>query len=104
MTVRRNRRPLRLAAAAFLFMAVIFGYNENSLADAAEVEEGQRIRLDKARIIGAVERPGTFYHIPWRSPELQEKNPFEFNRGFRNEIQEFIDREEMSRRHHGVDQ
>ncbi|MBI5198027.1 MAG: hypothetical protein HZA19_05395 [Nitrospirae bacterium] len=88
--------------AVFLFFAIIFSYNETALADTGN-DEGQKIRLEKAQIIGAVERPGTFYNIPWSSPEVQEKVHFEFSRDFKKEVFEFIDRDEIIRRHHGVD-
>ena len=95
---------LRQIVVIFLF-SLVLGYNGFSFADEPEPadnpesNEGQKIQLEKAQIIGAVERPGTFYNIPWQSPEIRDQGNLEFNRNFRKEIFDFIDQDELLRRH-----
>jgi hypothetical protein len=80
-----------------------FGYNGTALAEGDRESEGKKVTLEKAKIIGAVERPGTFFVVPWRAPESQEKIHFEFSRDFKKEVFEFMDRDTWIRRTHGDD-
>ncbi|MBI4714697.1 MAG: hypothetical protein HY760_01910 [Nitrospirae bacterium] len=87
-----------------MFFLTIFVYNGTAPVWAEEPPpEEKKIRLEKVQIIGAVERPGTFYLVPWRAPDSQEKVNFEFSRDLKKEIFEFVDRESWTRRMHGDD-
>jgi hypothetical protein len=95
-------RRWRSLAVSFLFFLSVFGYNGTGFSEEAP-EDANKITLEKVQIIGAVERPETFFNIPWRPPEAQEKVNFEFSRDFKKEIFQFLDRDEFMRRYHGMD-
>lgn len=99
---------IRFIRIPLLSLFLFFGYNGAAVPaepNPPNPDDGRKIVLEKAQIIGAVERPGTFYFIPWRSPETQDKVNFEFSRDFKKEIFEFIDRNDWRndsvRRPHG---
>ena len=77
-------------------ICLLFGYNGALAAPPAKASD-ETIRLEKAKIIGAVERPGISFSLPWKDPELPPHLQQHWRRSFRSEILQWVDLESLRR-------